>query len=151
MANLFKIAVLVLYVLGAHAVPLVHQHIHHVEEASGIRSEDGQHENGPISCGCVSGCKLKGFRTPTVETGFDRCQLSTAQSRPAHSCGDTCAVCIAQTLPCGHFVSALALFCSRRPVSLSNYEPASLLTDVHAGLPGQRGPPVESDFVLLSV
>lgn len=138
MAKLIKIAVLVIYVLGAHALPLTHQHndgVAHPKVASSSIVSG--------KCGCDSECSFKAFSVRPTAANTESCRLLTDDSEPSHSCGDACAICIAQTSPSGLAMTALTGLFVHRHVLEGKSEQKLLLINADGYLPGQRGPPAK--------
>ena len=144
MLKLGNFFVLLIYVLGAHALPFVHQlqhvrHFHLGDAGSTVAVDATNHD---ASCAGYHHFPRLRSRKPLIQVAAKDARLVAAPATLQHDCGPACAACLASNAPSGFVTQHLNVFGERLPfVAATPIEPAQLLSDVCGNLPGQRGPP----------
>ncbi len=136
MRNLGKIFALVIYVLGAHALPLAHQFTHHHGPIAGTMSEAEPHT-------CSGHHHAKCSATKDAHSQLLSAQRVSSAATDSHFCSPTCALCAAAKSPVGDGSGFAALLQGQLPiVNQQGMETAQCRFHALGQLPDPRGPPV---------
>jgi len=132
MSTFLRIIVLLCYVAGSHALPLLHRH-----ESGGTLAV----EKTPASCGCNSRCDQSNPFERGLTVAAVRSVDILDQAPDRHTCSETCAVCIAQVSATGFATCSVDWCIGLRRIPDVFCNGSGTVTPSPADATSPRGPP----------
>ncbi len=146
---------LIVYLLGVHALPVLHQHAHALETSSTALAEAVGRQHA-CACSHHHGLKVPGAQAPGAQAAVAPAKAavrtladSYSQQRSSH-CDETCAICSVMANGAFNHSVAIVQLASVPLVSIAcdPFEPAPF--EALLNLPGARGPPTALNDVTRS-